>query len=65
MVSEHDVIRSGGLEVLPGAGGDTINVFYDQAGHLRRLQPVQPGLPGRGLHHDEGSRHGEATDELE
>ena len=25
---------------------------HDQGGHVRRLQHVQPGLPGRGLHHD-------------
>ena len=42
---------SGGHAGRPGAGGDVINLFHDQGRHVRRLQHVQPGLPGRRLHH--------------
>ncbi len=42
-----------------------INLFTIKEDIVRRLQHVQPGLPGRGLHHDAGSGHRPAADELE
>ena len=64
LAQRRDLVRAA-TRSLPGAGGDVINLFYDQGRHLRRLQHVQPGLPGRGLHHDARGRHGLAADELE
>ena len=56
---------SGGVEVLAGAGGGTVNRFTIKQDTCVGCNLVFAGLPGAGVHHDEGGGHRQAADVVE